>query len=55
MLSASLNMVNPPKIGTLVYKIGHHWVFFSAKILKQPALASNPILGGLAMFLLTFN
>ena len=55
MLSASLNMVNHPKIGTLVYKIGHHWVFFLAKILKQPALASNPILGGLAMFLLTFN
>ena len=55
MLSASLNMVNPPKIGTLVYKIGQHWVFFLAKILKQPALASNPILGGLAMFLLTFN
>ena len=55
MLSASLNMVNPPKIGTLVYKIGHHWVFFLAKILKQPALASNPILGGLTMFLLTFN
>ena len=30
-------------------------MFFLAKILKQPALASNPILGGLAMFLLTFN